>query len=179
MKLLAQRFLNLLTLLPMPNKIRSVRATYCTSQQPVPSDKFLFEKEPFTPSKYSTVSPIVHLTPQDLVACLDEHDVEVITATVARMDQKINADKKALVISKHGSGGYKPTNLPLEHSKEIKRECGGCHKLAEAKDLSRCEFRFILRFLICRRLKELSYPSCRWWMCKLSQVLSSRFPDHL
>ncbi|GAA6023571.1 hypothetical protein JCM11491_005348 [Sporobolomyces phaffii] len=138
MKLQAQRFLNLLTILPMPNPAKFVRATYCTAAHPLPTDQFLFEEGPLNPSKYSTVSPIVHLTPTDLVACLNEHDLEVITATAARGNKQISDDKKRLVISKHGSGSYQPTQLPKEVSEEFKRECGGCHKVFPGSKLARC-----------------------------------------
>ncbi|GAA5969088.1 hypothetical protein JCM3765_003434 [Sporobolomyces pararoseus] len=147
--------------------VNSVRATYTTSAQPFPTDKFLFEEGPFEPSKYSTVSPIVHLTPSDLVACLNEHDVEVIEATVARGNQKIEEGKKALVLSKYGSGGYQPRKLPLEMSEEIKRECGGCHEAKEGSKLMRCGA-CKMAFYCSPACQKLHWPTHKT-LCKLTQ----------
>ncbi|GAA5838794.1 hypothetical protein JCM3766R1_004209 [Sporobolomyces carnicolor] len=163
MRLQAQRFLNLLTVLPLENKVKlcvsasivfapqmqtltptfwilSVRATYCTGKQPLPTDKFLFEEEAFNPSKYSSMSPIVHLTPTDLVACLNKHDLECIEATVARGKMKVDPEKKRLVLSNHqvDSQGYKPAMLPTEFSEDLKLECQGCRATFESKKLLRC-----------------------------------------
>jgi len=117
----------------------SVRATYTTKAQPIVSDQFLFEEGAFTPSRYSSVSPIVHLTPNDLVACLDEHDVAMIGTTCSKNKEKINEDKKHLVLSQHGSGGYVPKSLPTEISRELERECASCNKLMLQSKLMRCK----------------------------------------
>ncbi|GAA5874443.1 hypothetical protein JCM16303_005856 [Sporobolomyces ruberrimus] len=141
-KIQAQKFLNLLTVLPRDNrKIDFVRATFCTTAQRVPTDDFLFGEKPFTPRKNSLTPPIVHLTPADLVPSLTDHDLEVISATAAKGNEKLSEDKKKLVrtTEKVGSANaFKPQALPVQHTKEMERECGGCHKTFLPSKLSRC-----------------------------------------
>jgi len=85
------------------------------------------------------VSPIVHLTPTDLVACLDEHDVALIASTCSKNKETIKEENKHLVLSQHGSGSYVPKSLPTEISRELERECASCNKLMLQSKLMRCE----------------------------------------
>jgi hypothetical protein len=74
---------------------------------------------------------------------LTDHDLEVISATAAKGNEKLSEDKKKLVrtTEKVGSANaFKPQALPVQHTKEMERECGGCHKTFLPSRLSRCQF---------------------------------------
>ncbi|BGP02448.1 hypothetical protein NBRC10513v2_006093 [Rhodotorula toruloides] len=142
----AQRLLNVITYLPLPNKPNSVRATYKTNENPVVPPAFYNFSSGTILSDSEAAIPkpsILHLTPQDLVPMFTPGDLVALDCTTLRKDEQVPSKEiRDLVCVKKGeewTTRWSTANKVVGKADPMIRTlCLGCGKYDTANTRLRC-----------------------------------------
>ncbi|BGP02450.1 MYND-type domain-containing protein [Rhodotorula toruloides] len=147
LELAAQRWLNVITYLPLPNKPKWVRATWTCNKHPLlPPSFFDFSTTSLpspNPSARLPKPQIIHLTPSDLEPMFTAADLVAFDTTLRNKNKPApGEERKALVRVEEGEEGltrWKTRNPFLgAHDQPILRMCMTCRKMDLITKRSRC-----------------------------------------